>query len=182
MNKIIEGSTEMKEVNDFYKKISRRVISLENFAYLFISQNPEWENAIADGIYDFQTSFVSIKSEKSVQNSAKYLKLPVDIVILANKISLSMLLGVSHYLSWANFDIQDPTNYNEVTTKLKFTRIALVNIGFTLAIRDKKSKIRERLEIYHIKNGMRIGVAIGYLTSIAYHEGSEKAIGILDKL
>lgn len=178
MNKFTEGSSEMKEVNIFYQKIFTKVKLLENFSNSFISQNPEWENAIKDGIYDYRTSFLLIGSDESVQNTAKYLNIPIDVVILANKITLIMLFGVSHYLNWADFDIKNPTNFNELSTKLAFTRKALVNIGFSLAVRDIKSDMSEQAEIDCLINGLKIGIAIGYLTSIAYTEGSNKALGM----
>jgi len=75
-----------------------------------------------------------VKAEPSSWEMAEHLNLSVDTVVLANRISILALFGLSHYLQWAGFDIQHTTDFKELSTKLAFARNTLAKIGFRLIL------------------------------------------------
>lgn len=166
----------MNDVFEFIAKIDSVLFQLVSYSNKFCNEFPEWNNVINEAVNNFTVSLSSVSSDESVRSTANRLKVPIKIVVVANKITLSSLFALSNYLKYENFDISNPVDFYEISDKLSFSRQVLIKLGFFLAKAKLDNEISEK-DI--IRSGIKIGLSLGYLINVSFIEGHEKALSIL---
>ena len=157
---------------------------LARFADRFLSNNPEWMQAAHEAAQKYFNDLADMQLDDHSDQTAQQLGLSPEQILLANRLSLATLLGYSHYLQWAGFDIGEPTKFEEVSKKLAFARNVIARIGFSLALRmdsERQPPLPAQLLLSCYETGFSMGVVLGYLTVEACQKGSEAVLDLLEQ-
>ena len=95
----------------------------------------------------------------------------MDRIIWVNAASIVILFGLSHYLWWNDFDINNPTDFKELSRKLVFARNTIALLGIQAMTRQSLAKkaSQERLNQCYI-DCFLAGLALGHLVTDAHSQ------------
>ncbi len=150
-------------------QVSTNIDTFQKLADTFIQEHPEWQEIAQRAAHMYFHDLANIEPMPSSYETARQLGLSVNDVSRANSISIVILFGLSHYLQWSGFDIKNPTDFEEVSTRLAFTRNVLALMGFRMAL-DQKAKLKvssDQLKKCY-QEGFLLGMALGYLVADAH--------------
>jgi hypothetical protein len=149
----------------------------------FVLGNPECMELANEAALKYSSELATIQPDEGSFQTAVELGLPIEEVLLANKISLMILLGYAHYLQWVGFDIAEPTRFEEISKRLLFARKAVVALGFYLALQKRILEMsgslpKTILERYEV--GSSMGATLGYLTTEVHLRGMGYVLDMLE--
>lgn len=148
----------------FINSICSDYDELEKNVDKFLAENHEWKVAANDSaeFYYNDLNLSYITADQAI--SSKELGVSEYTVLLANKITILILFGYSHYLESVGYNISNPVDFAEISSKLSFARMAIVRLGYYLLPKNHHKQISKREELSLLQHGFGIGATLGYLT------------------
>jgi hypothetical protein len=157
---------ETHELENLLLGISKNFTQLLRYSKSFLEDYPLWEQASeeANKLYTHILGPINTSSESIFP--AKYYNISVSQQKDINSYAILILFGMTHYLEWADFDIQNPVNFSEVAFKLPFVRLGIMNICLQI-VQTKRIYLGGRNKSI-TKFCFGLGASLGNLLNIAY--------------
>lgn len=165
-----------------FEILSHNVPSLLKYSNRLFLSMPEGQVFVSDSVNRYRDLLPNISIDSGIRETASLLGLKSKQVLQANQVSILVLFTYSHYLQIKGFNIENPTNFEEVNSKLAFCRQTVANVGFYLISQknvslSKKTRFPTTDEIFH--RGAKVGITLGYITIQAHRNGVEKAVSLI---
>ena len=160
----------LTHIQKHLEEICRNVDVLASSTTDFMREHPECADAAHEAGRTYLGDLMALQPQPCMRPAAELLRLSLEEVTLANSLSVMALFGLSHYLHWRGSDIEEPTRFDELSTKLGFARNGLAYLGYRLAwgMRTHRDSCQpevasaERLASVY-KRAFGMGMTIGYL-------------------
>ncbi len=167
------------ELKQLLDAITEDALQLLSFSDAYMQANPHFLAIAADAARKYSLEL----ADAGVFDAGEFSRrnhMTGDDLRIWSKLSMGVLLGITHYLYWAEFDINSPTDFAEISKKLNFSRLAIMKMSWALLSRQKQAGVLPGSgETLALAEAFAMGLTIGHLLAEAHSRGAGTVVKLL---